>query len=243
MMSDPESLAPYTPTPLPSRRPSARGFGRRSRAFGLRPVTCDLNLAGARTPCSAASGPRALGPAPAGCRRGPDAWIGLSTMPGRACQRPALPHPDPNPRTCAERPGAWLVWPPAGRGFRTAAPPAPASRRGPAGKPAPRFRGGPIIAENGRGAHASSLYIMNCETYLRIGTWCQIPRLRVRRHVTLRSCGVPGSCWPAPAPAGAQKFTISPRLVLKTIAGVRASSWISPLSVRVMRIQSLAMSR
>ena len=47
----------------------------------------------------------------------------------------------------------------------------------------------------------------------------------------------------AQAPAAAQKFTISPRLVLKTIVGVRDSSWISPLSVRAMRIRSLAISR
>jgi hypothetical protein len=44
------------------------GVQRRSRASGLRPLACDLNLAGARTPCSTGSGPRALGPAQAGCR-------------------------------------------------------------------------------------------------------------------------------------------------------------------------------
>ena len=58
----------------------------------------------------------------------------------------ALPHPDPNLDRVPSDPAlGWSGHLPGGAiGLR---PPAPASRRGPAGEPAPRLRGGRIIAE------------------------------------------------------------------------------------------------
>jgi hypothetical protein len=205
MMSDPESLTPYTPTPLPSRRPSARGFGRRSRAFGLRPVTCDLNLAGARTPCSAGSGPpcprAGAGRLPKGPRRLDRSIHHAGTGLSKAGFAASGPEP---PNVCrATRRLAGLAT--CRARLSDCGTPAPASRRGPCREAGASFPRWAHHSRSGRGAHAPSLYIMNCDTYLpppdmvSDSSWSS----RLRRRRQRRWPGSPRERLRSPAPRAA----------------------------------------
>jgi hypothetical protein len=127
---------------------------RRSRAFGLRPLACDLNLAGARTPCSAA------------LRARPDAWIGPSTMPGGPVGEATFAAS--GPLASDVRRATWRL-----DGLSTCQAGRSDCGRScietrPCREPAPPFRGRRPFSGDSRPAHAQSAHIVKNRKTVRI---------------------------------------------------------------------------
>jgi hypothetical protein len=141
--------------------PSPRGCGEGGAGrSGLRPVTCDLNLAGARTPRSTGFGPLALGLACAGERRrskDPRRLDRSFHHAGAGLSETGFAASGPGPRSCVERPGAWLVWPPCRARRSDCGPPAPSDGRPCSG--ASQIRGRRIVARTAA-AHTVALYTL-----------------------------------------------------------------------------------